>query len=282
MRASLYSATFMLLLAMCSISAKAAEPELAALGDPVPGASSATFFDLARAFVTDLQPDGMGWIGHTLDAKLSKRLDLETDWPEGLAIDGVETMALGSGENQRLAVLFDFGPLSEEPLAPAILALYTTAGEPQLLDAVDVGLDRETGLVEPGVLDLGDGAQAIISESSHWNSNQTYRTTSILLADANHLQSVDDILTLSERYCGLNRLQEPVISVEPEKTGGRAAIRVEVTLRDEKVEESCDTQEKPSEARTVSVVYHWNGATKTYEPDSQDIKILEDENEKRF
>ncbi|ATN35526.1 hypothetical protein ACO34A_17115 [Rhizobium sp. ACO-34A] len=282
MRASLYSATFMLLLAMSPTSTKAAEPELAGLGDSVPGAASATFFDLARTFVTDLQPDGMGWIGHALDAKLSKRLDLETDWPDGLSIDGVETVTLGSGEKQRLAVLFDFGPLSEEPLAPAILALYTTAGEPQLIDAVDIGLDRETGLVEPGVLDLGDGAQAIISESSHWNSNQTYRTTSIVLADKNHLQSVDDILTLSERYCGLNRLQEPVISAEPEKTGGRAAIRVEVKLRDEKVEESCDTQEAPSEARTVSVLYRWNGATKTYEPDSQDIKTLEDENEKRF
>lgn len=282
MRASLHSATFILLLAMSFTSAKAAEPELAALGDAVPGAASATFFDLARAFVPDLQPDGMGWIGHALDPTLSKRLDLETDWPEGLAIDGAETMTLGSGENQRLAVLFDFGPLSEEPLAPAILALYTTTGEPQLIDAVNVGLDRETGLIESGALDLGDGTQAIVSESSHWNSNQTYRTTSIVLAEANQLQSVDDILTLSERYCGLNRLQEPVISVEPEKTGGRAAIRVEVRLRDEKVEESCDTQKELSNARTVSVLYHWNGATKTYQPDSQDLKRLEDENEKRF
>lgn len=282
MRASFYSAALTLLLAISPTCAKAAEPGLAGLGDPVPGASSATFFDLARSFVTDLEPDGMGWTGHALDARLSKRLDLETGWPQGLAIDGVETVTLGSGENQRLAVLFDFGPLSEEPLAPAILALYTSGGEPQLLDAVDVGLDRETGLVAPAVLDLGDGSQAIISESSHWNSNQTYRTTSIVLADANRLQSVDDILTLSQRYCGLNRLQEPVISAEPEKTGGRAAIRVEVKLRDEKIEESCDTQETPAEARTVSVLYRWNGATKTYEPDSQALKTLEDENEKRF
>ncbi len=282
MRASLHSAALMVLLALSPTATKAAEPEFAGLGDAVPGASSATFFDLARSFVPDLQPDGMGWTGHALDAKLSKRLDLETDWPEGLAIDGVETVTFGSGTNRRLAVLFDFGPLSEEPLAPAILALYSAEREPRLLDAVDVGLDRETGLVSPVVLDLGDGAQALVSESSHWNSNQTYRTTSIVLADTDRLQNIDDILTLSERYCGLNRLQEPAISVEPEKAGGRAAIQVEVKIYDEKVEESCDTQVTPSETRTVSVLYRWNSETKSYRPDSQDLEKLAEENEKRF
>lgn len=259
--------------------ASAAESRLESLDTPVAG-SDRTYLDLALAFVPDLAADGMSWKGSTLDADIAGRFDLDEDWPDGLTISGVETVAFEQAGRKELAVLFDFGLFNDVPQAPAILALYVLENEPRLVGSLNVGLDRETGFADPPILDLGGGANVLITRSSHWNSNQSYLITSLMLATEDGLEQIDSVLTFSERLCGLNRTQEPAISVD--SSGARPALRVLVDIREEKVEESCDTEPTPGPARTVTTSYRLNEKTGRYEPDSDALDALARDNMKRF
>lgn len=259
--------------------ASAGESRLESLDAPVAGTDK-TYFDLALAFVPDLVADGMSWKGSTLDADLAERFDLDENWPEGLSIDGVESVAFERAGKKELAVLFNFGLLSDVPQAPAILALYVLDKEPRLVGSLNVGLDRETGFAEPPILDLGGGTDVLLIRSSHWNSNQSYLITSLVLATEGGLTPIDTVLTFSERLCGLSRTQEPTISLDTAEA--RPALRVEVTIREEKVEESCDTEVTRGPARIVSAIYRLNEQTGRYEPDSDALEKLARENEERF
>lgn len=258
---------------------RAGESRLESLDAPA-AESGETYLDLARTFVPDLAADGMSWQGHSLDESFASRFELDTEWPDGLTLGGVESVAVSSGNVKRLAVLFDFGPFSDVPQAPAILALYERGESLRLIDAVDVGLDRETSFSDPATFDLGGGASALVVRSDHWNSSQSYRATSLMLATGRGLAPIDTILTFSERLCGLSRTQEPKVAVD--KTDKMAALRVEVLIREEKVEESCDEAPSPRPERTVSVTYRFDARTGTYEPDSDAFAVLARENEERF
>ena len=260
-------------------AAQAGESRLESL-DAAAADSGETYLDLARAFVPDLEADGMTWEGHSLNEDFASRFDLDTDWPDGLSISGVETVPVTSGGSRRLAVLYDFGPLSDVPQGPAILALYQLGQSVHLIDAVDVGLDRESSFSDPATLDLGGGVSALVVRSDHWNSNQSYRATSVMLASAKGLTPIDTIQTFSERLCGLSRTQEPTVTVD--KAGKTPALRVEVRIRDEKVEESCDESPAPQPERTISVTYRPDERTGAYAPDSDALEVLARENEERF
>jgi hypothetical protein len=267
------------LLALTPCSALAGESRLESLDAPVAGTDK-TYLDLVRTFVPDLAADDMNWRGRNLDADFAERFDLDKEWPDGLALDGVETVAFERAGKKQLAVLFDFGPFSDVPQAPAILALYALEEAPRLLDSLNVGLDRESGFAPPAFLDLGDDTTALLTRSTHWNSSQSYRITSLVLATEGGLKPIDTVLTFSERLCGLSRVQEPAVSVDA--AGSHPALRVEVTIREETVEESCDTEPMPSPARTVSATYRLNEKTGTYEPDSDALDELARQNEERF
>lgn len=283
MRSLLNLFSILLLLNLPPQTARAESGTMASLSDPVTGAPGMTYFDLARRFVPDLQPDGMAWTGHTLDETYAQDWELETAWPDGIGMDGVETVAFERDGKQRLAILFGLAPATDTAETPTILALYALEDRPRLIDAIDVGLDRDNGFAEPAIQTLSDGAALIATESSHWNSSQSYRITNLVLAEADKLTTVDEVLTLSERYCGLNRTQTPAIAVEPGAAGKRAAIHVSVRVTEEKVDEACDEPPPaPAPERLVSVTYRWNDQTGTYMPDSQALEALAKENEERF
>lgn len=259
--------------------ASAGESRLESLDAPVAGTDK-TYLDLALAFVPDLVADGMSWRGNTLDATLAGRLDLDEDWPDGLSISGVETVAFERAGKKELAILFDFGLFSDIPESPAILALYVLEKEPRLVGSLDVGLDRETSFADPPVLDLGGGTNVLLTRSSHWNSNQSYLVTSLVLATEGGLTPIDTVLTFSERLCGLNRTQDPAISVDT--AAARPALHVAVTIQEEKVEEDCDTAATPGSSRIVSATYRLNEKTGSYDPDSDALDKLASENMERF
>lgn len=283
MRSLLNLFSILLLLNLPPQTVRAESGTMASLSDPVTGAPGMTYFELARRFVPDLQPDGMAWTGHTLDETYAQDWELETEWPDGIGMDGVETVAFERDGKQRLAILFGLAPATDTAETPTILALYALEDTPRLIDAIDVGLDRDNGFAEPAIQTLSDGAALIATESSHWNSSQSYRITNLVLAEADKLTTVDEVLTLSERYCRLNRTQTPAIAVEPGASGKRAAIHVSVRVTEEKVDEACDEPPPaPAPERLVSVTYRWNDQTGTYMPDSQALEALAKENEERF
>lgn len=257
----------------------AAESRLESLDTPVAGTDK-TYLDLALAFVPDLAADGMSWKGSMLDGDVAERFDLDEDWPDGLAISGVETVSFERAGRKELAVLFDFSLSSDMPDAPAILALYVVEKEPRLLGSLSVGLDRETSFAEPPLLDLGGGANVLVTRNSHWNSNQSYLITSLMLATEEGLEPIDTVLTFSERLCGLIRTQQPAISVD--SSGTRPALRVAVDIREEKVEEGCDAEPTPGPARTVTATYRLNEKTGRYEPDTDALDALARDNMERF
>lgn len=261
-------------------------PERVELDAPVPGLS-ATYLDLAKRIVPDLaKTDGAGWQGFTLDETTAQKLDLDIDWPDGLTIENVEVIDLSSAAHPNIAVLFDFGGPGGDPAAPALLVLYSFDGSPGLLpklrDVLNVGLDRDTGFPDAALQPLGPQSQLIVVSNSHWNSQQSYRDLTLVLAQPDRLQIIDDVMTFSETLCGLRRTQEPHISVKKEATMPMAAIRVDVLLHDEPIKERCTEKAVARRDRTIGATYRWNKVGGRYEPDSAALERLALENEKRF
>jgi hypothetical protein len=250
------------------------------LDAPAPGSGSVRLADLARVLAPDLRKDGDAWRAFRLEETLAADLGLDSEWPEGLSL--TQAILAEPDHGTRLAVLFDLGAASGDPATPALLALYRTGDTPELLGVLDVGLDRETGLDADALQPLGDGADLITVRNGHFNSEQSYSLSTLLLATADGLEVIDDIATFSETFCGLRRTQEPRITVERATGVDPAPIRVEFLLRDEVVEGSCEEETPALPERKIGVTYRWDAAAARYEPDSQALEDLAAENEKSF
>ncbi|WP_117195758.1 hypothetical protein [Rhizobium terrae] len=276
-----------LLLLLAPFAAAAGEPVRTDLKARVPGAATVTYLDLARQIVPDLaRAEGAAWRGDTLDEAVARKLDLDTDWPDGFVIEHVEVIDLASAGPSRFIVLFDFGISNGDPAAPALLALYSAAGSidtaPRLRDVLNVGFDRDTGFPRDAMQPLDPQSQLIVVSNGHWNSQQAYGDLTLVLAGPGGLRTIDDVMTFSETFCGLRRTQEPRISVRKEGSVPMAAIRVDVLLRDEPVRERCSERTAARRDRTITVTYRWNKVSGRYEPDSKALEKLASENEKRF
>lgn len=275
---------FLLLLAFSAPAGARAAPAAVptgpvevALADPIPG-TALTYLDLARQVVPDLAAEGRRWRGTTLSREIAEKLDLDQDWPDGLLLDTARIVRL----EPSFILFLDLGGPAGDPSAPALLLLYSGGPEPALRDAVDVGRDQDTGFAENGVQALDGQSRLLVIDNTHWNSQQAYRISTLVWATPERLDTIDEVMTLSESLCGLRRTQEPRISPEPEAGGKPASIRVEVLLHDEAVKESCGRRQVPKRDKRIAVTYRWNAAKRVYLPDSKALEKLAAENEKRF
>ncbi|MBO3762042.1 hypothetical protein [Ciceribacter sp. L1K22] len=269
-------------LALVAATAGAADIwRMADLSDPVSPQIPTTFLDLARAVVPDLEATSGGWRGNTVAPTMAEELDVDEAWPEGLQVNKAEVMHLAGAK--AMIVFLDFGEPDGQPDAPASLALYTLAGEtPVLGDIVNVGLDRQTGISGDTRL-VDDRTALIVIDNTHSNSSQHYRITSLYLATPEELLHVDDVFTFSESLCGLWRQQQTGVSVNDAVPSGKPAIYVEISLHDDPKEgDECAEPIAVIADRTIGVTYTWSEKTKSYQPDSDALQMLAEENERRF
>lgn len=253
------------------------------LNSAVPGHQDVTYFDLAKMIVPDLKPGDDGF--YTGGAPIEMRDILGGDDggspPEAVNLPNAAVLAIKAGGKDRLAMLLDLGQAQDSAEGFAALALYDLTGKPKLLDAVNVGTDRSTYFRDPGKLPISAGDDALITMSTHFNSNQGYVGTILILVRDDRFEPIDQINTFDENVCAYKRTQD----LSFRTLGGDkpyAAIKVTVTDATKPSGESCEEPAPKAVSHDISVTYRWNKARSRYASNSDAFEKLSAENAKRF
>jgi hypothetical protein len=236
---------------------------------PVRGHPDLTYADLVRSAVPDLATNTADG---TLQGHLAKTFrhvaghDYEGDQPDPVTLNLVEDQRIVVGGRRRIAILAELGPDPDRAYDTALLMLFDDSPRPKLLDAVDVGVDKDTSLSEHPILKLGPGDDALVTYSEHFNSNQTYANWLIVMARGDRLTLVDQFFALQEGFCGWRSEQDPTFSTRPDK--GRPYWRIDVAVRDviTHEKEDCGDEKQPkAHVRVWRDAYRWNAAVGRYE-----------------
>jgi hypothetical protein len=256
----------------------------AALGDPVEGEPGVTYLDLLAEAVPGLSllPDGRATGGAPIPFRHIADPSCPCDPPETVAIDAVEALPFRSAGRDRLFVLARISEEGWNVGGTVLLMLFDLAAEPRLLDVADVALDANVAFAENPLLDLSSGDQAVLVESSHWNSSQTYLATQMIFAPADKLLLIGEVSTFSDRSCAFERTQSLSFDTIAGPTQPYADIRVRVEEELTATDEDCDEEPAAPYARTVEATYRWDAAAERFAPDSDALDMLAAENEKRF
>lgn len=252
--------------------------------DKVPGAREHSYLDLVRQFVPDMAMTGEGYVGRTVTG--IRRIDGE-QMPgtpsEKLLVQTISALPVQSDGKDRLLLLVDFGQAEDSAESFTVLALYSLADAPELLDGADVGYDRFTGFHEPARLSLGEGKNLVITHSSHNNSNQNYEATPLILVRNDRLQLVDTVFTFDDRSCSYTRGQTASFGIGDRDARTYPDIIATVTEVTTTNDADCGDEQPPKAGtRNIEVTYRWDEAASRFAADSDAFERLARENEERF
>jgi hypothetical protein len=119
-----------------------------------------------------------------------------------LAIKMLRSLQVRAGGRQRLALMADLGQSDDDVAEFTLLALFDLSGKPKLLDVVEVGTDRLTGLADRPVRPLGRGADLLVVESEHFGGGTGYLGTELILARNGRFSLIAAIATFNTSGCG--------------------------------------------------------------------------------
>lgn len=243
------------------------------------------FLDLARQFVPDLDGFDNTFTGQKFNpVRHIGGPDFTNDEVKTFGLFDVSHLMMKAGGKDRLLVLFDFSQAADAAQGVAILALYDLSKEkPALLDAADIGFDASTYFFDKALLPVSDGDDVILTLSSHFNSNQSYATQSMILVRNDKFELIDSTSLLGERNCGVDRQQVIGYTANPAEGKPYAPIKVTVTDTTSAIEEVCaDLKSTKLGTTEIKTTYMWNAEKGRYLPDSDDMERLEKENESRY
>ncbi|MDX8453202.1 hypothetical protein RFM98_10575 [Mesorhizobium sp. VK9D] len=253
------------------------------LNSAVRGHQDVTYFDLAKMIVPDLKAGGDRFYKGSAPIEMRDILggDDGGSPPEAVNLPNAAVLAIKAGGKDRLTMLFDLGQSQDSAQGFAVLALYDLTGKPKLLDAVNVGTDQSTYFRDPGKLAVSAGDDALIIMSTHFNSNQGYVGTILILVRNDRFEPIDQINTFDENVCAYKRTQD----LSFQTRGGEkpyAAIKVTVTDATKPSDESCEEPAPNAVSQDISVIYRWDKAGSRYVRNSDAFEKLSVENAKRF
>jgi hypothetical protein len=163
----------------------------------------------------------------------------------------------------------------------APLALFDDAGK--LVDAVNVKGDQHVSFSGDYVRQLAPGAALIIASNWHDNTSRSYDRTMLILARAEGLSSIGDVLALGARECaeGTSVDEETAVRVAS-GDAPFARIEVAVTRRVQKLAADCKTGRGPPVIATFTGSWRWNAGKSAYEPHTKELDRLGSWNQKHF
>ncbi|CAN7293302.1 hypothetical protein [Mesorhizobium sp. LjNodule214] len=253
------------------------------LGTALPGHQDVTYLDLARMVIPDLKMGTDGFYGGTLPIEMRhiEGPDSGGSPPPTSSLPNAAVLGIKAGGKNRLTMLFDLGDSPDSAEGYAVLALYDITGKPKLLDAVNVAVDRSTYFRDPGELSIGPGDDVLITMSTHFNSNQGYVATPLIMVRNDRFELIDMIHTFDENVCAYRRTQNLAFQTSG---GDQPYATIKVTVTDATVPsgESCDEPPPKASSDDISVTYHWDKAAPRYAKDSDAFERLSADNAKRF
>lgn len=239
-----------------------------ALEDRVAPGLPTTYLDLARYFVADLHQDGNVYRGGKIRrVRHVNDPDSENTDMSLAEIDHVERLDLVSGGKRQMVLVFDFGQDGGSAQSFTVLAFYALDGEVRLLDAIDVGLDLWTSPEEPPILPLSSGGSVLIFRSSHFNSQEAYLFTTLLLVRNDRLATVVSYFTLDWQGCDDNGTVKQVSSFRT--LGARRrhmpdTVEVSVTVSKTRGGDYCGEPPVAVSKRKQSVRFKWDSKLGRY------------------
>jgi len=277
----LFALPMALLLAAAARAEGVIFPDLA---DPVPGLEKITYLDLVRQVVPDIAAAAGAYRGYNvIDVRHIGGDEMKSAPPETASLVDAAALPVRSDGKDRLLLMLDLGEGVGTVERFTVLALYSLAGTPTLLDAATVGFDRNTYFRDPGRLSLGEGKDVALTMSTHFNSSQGYATTALILIRNDRLQLVDTISTFDDKYCSYERTQVPEFRAGDRDGHTYSDIVATVTETVKLTGQTCGDEETPGGAtRTIAVTYRWDDAASRFVPDSDAFEVLARENSERF
>ena len=259
-------------------------------GDRVPDHPTITYFDLVRQVVTDLDNPSRKDepTAHSiLPYRHIEGDKARTDPAGAVAIQLLTARPIHAGGKSRLALMIDLGSSDGAVAEFTLLALFDLAEHPKLLDVVEVGTDRLTGFTDKPILPLAQGAERksdlIVIDSDHFNSNEDFVGTELLLVRNDRFELVGVLFTFDAKLCASIRQQLPAVATRPDLFRRyrqiRVAVHETVTLQSDRT--GCSGEKVPRPfTRTYHATYRWNAHREKFEIASSDLKRLDRENER--
>ena len=105
-------------------------------------------------------------------------------------------------------LLADFGRADGSLADVNLLCLFAPAPAPKLLDIVEIGSDRLTGLRSTTPELLAPHTPLILFDSEHSNSNQSYQSTEMIYLDGDRFRLLDTVFT-----CGDEKPPRPGVTI---------------------------------------------------------------------
>lgn len=250
--------------------------------DPLPGAGNRTYADLVRLVVPGIGGGDAGAAGKgVIDLRHIDGGDMIGFEPVSVASPRIAAVPVRSGGLDRVALLLNLGESRNDVSDFVVLALFDAADEPRILDAATIAFNRYTSFAEPARLPAGVGDDLLVTRSTHFNSQQGYATTALILARDDRLELVDAISTFDDRACAYERTQRLVLEQGAEQPF--PDIMATVTELTAASDEDCGDATLPEPGtRTITVTYRWDAGAERYNPDSDAFVALARENEDRF
>jgi hypothetical protein len=281
---ALATATAALALGLAASPAFAEQSSLHQAADPVPGRSDLVFADLVRLAVPDLAKTGDDYEGH-LKANPRHLAGKEyegDDEPDSVTLGYVELRHIRVGGKPRLLVLADLGPEPGMVAGLALLMLITDEPHPRLLDAADVGMDRDTGFGWAGPLPLGPGDDAFVTYSEHNDADLTLGGFLVAEAVGDHLKMVDVFNVTSENLCSWGVVEDAkfATAADPGRAYRRIAVTVSAAFKHTGDDGCNDEKLPPAGTHLFRASYRWDAAHGAYVAAASQLPALAKLNDK--
>ena len=233
----------------------AAELDFIEPGDRVSANSSTTYLDLALQFspglnATPADGGGLAKLPHLGGPEASASIT-------NPAIRFIERIDITESGKPALLLLFDLGNADDAAQTVTVLALYDMTSAPRLLDAMDVGLDRETSLQDPSYAALSPDIGMIFLRNSHHNAGEEYLQTSLVGVWKGKLHEVDTIFSMS--WNAGDRRTATTFSFTP--VSNAVAVDAAVEIRKIQCSGYCEPDsEGTAKIEHLKVRYQWDAA----------------------
>jgi hypothetical protein len=234
--------------------------------DEIAGHPGLTYLNLVSREVQDLAPsqgDSGELQGHLPNPPPrhigGKTYEGET--PDPVTLGFIEDQRIVAGGKRRMVILADLGPDPDRVQSQTLLLLFDEGPNPQLLDAVDVGLDKDTELDEQTPkLSLGPGDNALVTISEHSDADISFDGRNLILVRHDRFELITSFVVINSRSCGWKQVETPSFVMHP--APGQPYASVSVTVRHAIVhvaDDDCGDPIPKLMRRTLTSVYRWSG-----------------------
>ena len=159
-----------------------------------------------------------------------------------------------------------------------------TGAKPRLLDAADVGLDKDNGFADQSVLPLGPNDAALVTYGDHSDADITLSGYMIVSTIGDRLAMVDWFRIYSESLCSWQGTEDPHFTTAPDP--GRPYRQIVATVKTtftHTAAEGCTDESLPAAGTHVyRGTWRWSAANRRFEPAAKGLDGLDKLNDKIF